>query len=289
MKNLLIGGTGFIGTALAKELVRRGETVTVISSDRGGEESGVTYVTATLGPDDCPDDLLKQAEKVFILIGQTGPNFDAETEKKTLQRLTKTLQTGQQKVFYFSSVHVYGESSKPATETSAIRPIGTYSTFKRDAETLLGEAIPAERLVIFRLTNVYGSSKNRGFIGLLMNRLAQADSTPITLNSNGRSKRDYILIDDVVGAVLTVANDKKSSGIVNVATGQSYSLLEVLERLEQVSGRLIPHVLSTVKPGEPELVFISNHQLQKVYHYHHFTTLEDGLKITLKRYQKEAS
>lgn len=283
--NILIGGTGFIGSALARELIKRNKEVISIARPGGGDIAGVEYISTHLESDPLPRPLVDRAENVFILIGQAGPSFDTEKEEKLLRRVVTPLVKGTQRVFFFSSVLVYGDTPKPADEQSPCRPVGEYPKFKLASEAILRDLIPPERLIIFRLGNVYGSPKNRGIIGLAMKKVvAPSDNAPLLLNGNGRMRRDYIFLDDVVGAVLAVAGQNDGVGTVNVATGRSVSSLDVVKIVSKVAAHTIPYQLVDNKPDEAGVVLVSNRHLVKDYGYQHFTGFEDGLRETLSRY-----
>lgn len=285
--NLLIGGSGFIGSALAMALAKSNEKVVSVARGKG-DVPGVEYISADFHTETLPQSLLDRAENVFVLIGQIGPNFDAEAEKRILTKLVKTLSTGKQRVFFFSTVLVYGNRTSPVDEKVPCHPIGVYPQFKLAAEGTVQDLIPEERLVILRLANVYGSPKNRGFIGLAMQKVTNpADKTPLTIHGSGQQRRDYILIDDVVRAVLAVKSESRGFGIINIATGKSYSLLELISILSRVSGQKIPYDFSEGRP-EAETVLVSNKKLREEYGYKDFASLEDGLRKTFDRYRKES-
>lgn len=281
MGNLLIGGTGFIGSALTAELLRANESVTVLSRDQG-QASGVKYIQADLDRVDLDPKLLKGITTVFILIGQIGPGFDAAKELSTLKKLSTALRLGGQRVFYFSSALVYGQCKQPATETTQPHPIGAYPQFKLDSEQLLQSIIPAERLVILRLANIYGSPSNRGFIGYATKAAAQPGEQ-LMINGDGHQKRDYVFIDDLARAIVAVLKSHVS-GVINIATGESHTLLEIVSQLEKAAGRTVNVVTGAEPPAEAETILLSNQRLKREIGFDDFTPLADGLKQTLSRY-----
>lgn len=285
--NLLIGGTGFIGTELATALAKSNEKVVSVARDKG-DVPGVEYISAGLHTETLPKSLLDRAENVFILIGQIGPHFDAGDEKRILTKLVEPLSVGGQRIFFFSSVLVYGNRKTPASEGDDCHPVGAYPRFKLESESIVQGLVPKERLVIFRLGNVYGSTKNRGFIGIAMQKIVNPhDSSPLSIHGSGRQRRDYILIDDVVGAILAVKANPQGFGTVNIATGKSYSLTEVMATLSKVVARNIPYETTDARI-EADTIVVSNARLQKEFGYNHFTPLEEGLRKTLARYKEGA-
>lgn len=285
MNNLLIGGSGFIGSRLAQTLLVQGEEVTSLSRAAGDDAPGVTSIEIDLATQPCPVDLIQAADRVFILIGQNHVAFDANQEAQFIRKLAHDLHNSRAHVIYFSTVLVYGNTQEPASETSPCAPIGPYSTFKKQAETILADLIPAERLTILRLTNVYGDVGNRGIIGVLMNKINTPQPT-ITLNGDGLQQRDYLFIDDLVRAIILIANHPSASGIVNIATGTSHSLIEVVEAVSQVCGIPIRFNVNNTPTHEPTRSEIDNTRLREVYGFHHFTPFLDGLTVTRQRYKE---
>jgi UDP-glucose 4-epimerase len=285
--NVLIGGTGFIGSALLKRLVKDGEEVVSISRTGRGEISGVRYVACDVTDRERLREIVAPAKDVFILTGQIGPEFDELGERKNLENIARMLVPFPEKrVFYVSSVYVYGNTDTPANEEFPPHPIENYSKFKLEAERILRQLLPESIVVIFRLANVYGSPKNRGIVGLAMKKLFEPDGKPLIINGDGSQKRDYIFLDDVAEALVMVKRQCVKSDTVNIATGESVSLLPVLDIISKVSGKEIPSEVSNIFPDEIRDMYISNEKLKNVYGYESKTSFEGGIQKTLERYQE---
>lgn len=285
--NVLLGGTGFIGSALSKRLVRDGEEVVSVSRTGRGEIVGVRYVACDVTDRERLREIVAPAKDVFILTGQIGPEFDELGEKKNLENTARILASFPEKrVFCASSVYVYGNADTPADEKSPCHPIEGYSKFKLEAEHILSQLLPKNIVVIFRLANVYGSPKNRGIVGLAMKKLFEPDGKPLRINGDGSQKRDYIFLDDVVEALVSVKKQCVKSDTVNIATGESFSLLSVLDTISKVSGKEIPSEVSNVFPDEIRDMYISNEKLKNVYGFEPKVSFEDGIQKTLERYRE---
>lgn len=283
--HLVIGGTGFIGSELCRTLANRGERVVSISKSGRAPAPNISSVAADLYRQSCPQDLIEQAGNVYILVGQNHASFDRDQELQLLMRLVHQLEHASARVHYFSSALVYGHTLKPAAESSSCNPVDSYSAFKLEAEQFLTNQLPPERLTILRLSNVYGTPQNRGFIGHLMTKLAEAQPH-IALNGNGEQKRDYIFVDDLIHAIMAVVMKADENGTVNIATGTSYSLLEIISHVAEIAGRQINYDVTHRVIPEPQDSLICNQRLREVYEYADFTSLADGLAATLTRYQE---
>lgn len=284
MKHLLIGGTGFIGSALSTALLQQGEDVVLVSHTPENPTPQAQLVQVNLYETACPQTLLDESDRVFILIGQVHPGFDKAKELATLRTLLQGLQQSRAHVFYFSTVHIYGEAPTPAREDTPGAPLDDYGQFKLEAERLMQDMLPPERWTIFRLTNIYGSPKNRGLIGLLMRKLAEPEPN-INLNGNGEQRRDYLFLDDLIQAILTIQSHPRPQGIVNIATGTTHSLIEVVELVSEVAGKPIAYHITHQPIAEAQDCLIDATRLQEAFGYTSFTPLKEGLRLTLERYQ----
>lgn len=283
---ILVGGTGFIGSWLAQALVQNGERVLSIARKPQSNQAGETYVI------DIADQTRLIAEfpfskTVFILIGQNHQNFQVERELDLLRGLIEVLnQRLPQQVVYLSSALVYGETISRASEEHPCQPVEAYSAFKRAAEELLQQELrPTINLGIVRLANVYGAPGNRGFIGRLMERTLASPLAPMELNGEGKQKRDYIFIDDVIQALLSLKHQLSSSDIINVATGESATLTQVVDTLVRVSGVSLGYTLNHKVLAEVQTSLIDPGHLQTAYGFATKYTLESGLRKAWERYQ----
>ncbi|MDO8336205.1 MAG: NAD-dependent epimerase/dehydratase family protein, partial [Candidatus Saccharibacteria bacterium] len=143
-------------------------------------------------------------------------------------------------------------------------------------------------LTHLRLGNVYGNPKNRGFIDLVIRSLLKHLVKPITLSNDGQTLRDYIFIDDVINAILAIKNRTTHHGIINLVSGTSYSLRDIVMLIETLIGNQLP-ITQPAAPLVDELLAIrtSNSLLRNTFGFKIFTPLKSGLEQTLQRYQKE--
>lgn len=284
-QNILVGGSGFIGLQLSQELIQRGESVVSIS--RSPSEANHQYKTLVLDVSQ-KEELERhfpRGERVYILIGQNHARFNGTEELGTLKQLVTVLNERRPKeVIYLSSVLVYGETSSPAYESAPLLPTDPYSQFKCEAEALLKKSLhPDIRLGILRLSNVYGGKKNRGFIGLIMDRLTKRENDTLIVNGDGLQERDYIFIDDVAKAILAVADGLKKSDIVNIATGESHTLIDILNMVSLLTGAPFPYEKNNRSLVEVSKSRVSNEKLRTVYRYTPHVTLRQGLEATISR------
>lgn len=284
---VLIGGTGFIGSRLAVGFVEQGKSVISIGlTAKPGHPSPI--LTVDVADREALTHSFPKAKTVFILTGQNHHGFDPDHEMALLDNIIVVLNERQPaKVFYLSSALVYGERATPAKEDDPCQPIDAYSQFKVRGEMLLRETLdPAIALGILRLGNVYGTPENRGFIHWLMQAAgAEPASAKLVLNGDGTQARDYVFVDDVVAVLIALEEKLAHSDTVNIATGRSHTLREVVALAETVTGRPIP---STLNPAAPVEVHENRVSVEKLVTQYGSTLPHDlasGLQITWERYQ----
>lgn len=275
-----------VGAPLADALVQQGDQVDAISRSGTTENPGVRAVALDVHEKDCPAELLEGPGNAFILTGQTFAGIDYAKETATFRRLVEQLKMSSRRVFFGSTALVYGNSDTPSTEDGPCRPIEEYAKFKLDAEEIIKGEIPSERLVIMRFANVYGSPKNKGFIGFVLNQLREDKDALIKLNHQGLHTRDYIFVDDLVQAILAIKAQPDKNGTVNIATGHSRTLVDVMTALEKALGHGIKSEPIADGPEEAAMVTVSNRRLRDDFGFNHFTDFVEALRQTVKRYGK---
>lgn len=140
-------------------------------------------------------------------------------------------------LLFLSTVDVYGRAPRcPITERTAPRPMNYYGIGKLASEHLLRRpgAIDCP-VTVLRLPGVYGPGDGqRSIVGAFLQRIARGEE--IVLNGDGSVLRDYIEVTDVYRIVAALL-DQPSNMLLNVAKGESLSLMQVIETLAAVAGR----------------------------------------------------
>ncbi len=139
------------------------------------------------------------------------------------------------RILFFSTAAVYGNTKRhPATEETPPAPLGRYASAKLAAERMVG-SLPGS--CILRVTNVFGplsTEKPQGIIPLLYRACHTGE--PVKIWGDGQATKDYLHVDDLGGAVAAVLR-AGVEGVVNVASGHSLSLHEIIALVEAASGR----------------------------------------------------
>ena len=139
------------------------------------------------------------------------------------------------KLIFLSSVEVYGEyrGSKKIDEKTAPRPKTLYSLAKLIQEQALKFFATLYKFdyLILRLPGIYGGDIEDSSI---INKLVKSldNKHPFKLNSSGNEFRDYVFVKDVANFIYEIINNNFKNFIVNINTGESYKINEIIKFIE---------------------------------------------------------
>lgn len=247
-------------------------------------------------------DFLKEVlvkEKIDVVIHFAALKAVGESVRKPLEyyhnNLTGTLsllkameETKVKKIIFSSSATVYGDpESTPITEDFpkgvCTNPYGWSKSFMEQIMTDLNTADPDFKVVLLRYFNPIGAHKSgligedpKGIPNNLLPYIAQVavgklDYLHVYGNDyetdDGTGIRDYIHVVDLArGHVLAVEKIDQLKGveIINLATGNGYSVLDVVKAFEKASGVKIPYKIEARRPGDIDKSYADASYAKKV-------------------------
>jgi UDP-glucose 4-epimerase len=231
----VIGGTGFIGTAIVPALQRAGWAVEV-------------YSTARPFPSDdgseLPDAVIHLASTVNPRIAEHAPDraaADVATLQHVITALAERGARGMRFVLPSSGGTVYDPSVPPPyDESSPTAPLSVYGRTKLRMEEVTSQAARAGVVepVVLRLSNVYGEGQPLGTgQGVVMHWLqAAASGTDAVLFGDPDITRDYLYVADAAAAFCRAVSAQRPPPVVNIGSGRPTSLGEVATLIEEVVG-----------------------------------------------------
>ena len=252
-KNILItGGLGFIGSNLARRLVKLGARVTIVDSLiplHGGNHFNIEEIRddVIVNISDVRDfhafrHLLRGQAYLFNLAGQTShldsmedPQTDldinANAQLSILEACRRT--NPEVKVVFASTRQLYGKPKYlPVDERHPIDPVDVNGINKLAGEGyhLIYNKVYGIRSCVLRLTNTYGPrmrimDARQTFLGLWIHHIL--NGKPLQVYGDGTQLRDFSYVDDCVNALLL-------SAITEVSNGKIYNIggLEVINLKE---------------------------------------------------------
>lgn len=301
MKVLVTGGLGFIGSNLTIKLAEEGHEVTVIDNLLLGVHENVASIKdkiTVIEGDIKKREVLDKAGDVDIVFhlaaSSSAPMFEKDlggAYENNIIGHVSVLQwakdRGVKKVIYASTSSIYGNNPTPLREKDHIIPPNYYSITKFAQEHTSHVFSKANGLecIGFRFMSVYGpNEKSKGKFANLVSQFVwdmHKDNQPI-LYGDGTQRRDFTYVDDIVtAAILAMNTDKKfGSTIFNIGALKDYSLLEMVEVINQAMGKSIEPkcIPNPVKEGYVMTQLASLDKISKELGYKPTITLEWGVK-----------
>jgi nucleoside-diphosphate-sugar epimerase len=235
VSGVVTGGRGFIGRRLLACLARRGETV--LSLVRPGAVLGPGEEAVELADSEALTALLgrRRCACVYHLAGVTGRGTaDAEAVYRrgnvevTRAVLQAAAAAGVGRVVLLGSAEEYGYQPGPLREDGPARPLTAYGRSKLEATRAALDLHRTDGLpvVVLRPFTVYGPGQPAG--RFLADLLAAARAGEDFAMTEGRQRRDFVHVDDVVAAILRAGVAPSAVGrVVNVGSGVATPLREV--------------------------------------------------------------
>ena len=188
------------------------------------------------------------------------------------------------KIIYAASSSCYGLPKKyPTDEHSEIDTRYPYSYTKYIAEKTIihWSSVYNLKAISLRLFNVYGPRvRTVGHYGAVFGVfLAQlANNFPITIVGDGKQKRDFTFVSDVVDAFILSSRKKiEKTEIINIGCGKPISINNLVKILKPKRIKYIPK-----RPGEPDMTFASIKKAKKILKWAPKISFQEGLNIMLE-------
>ncbi|MER6172801.1 UDP-glucose 4-epimerase GalE [Streptosporangium sp. NPDC001681] len=295
MKLLVTGGAGYIGSAVAAQLVEAGHEVTVLDDLSTGHADAVPpgarfvegSITEAAGVLNGIDGVLHFAAKSLVGESVERPGlYWAHNLGGTLALLDAMRGAGVGRIVFSSTAATYGEPERsPILETDPTRPTNPYGASKLAVDTALSTfaglyGLAAVSLRYFNVGGAYTAGDGNVYrerhtteTHLIPNILAVplGGRESVSLfgtdypTPDGTCVRDYVHLADLARAHL-LALDACSPGehkIYNLGSGTGFSVSEVLSVCREVTGHEIPAVVRERRAGDPAVLVASAEKIRR--------------------------
>ena len=243
----ITGSSGFVGSKLIKALHKNNLRLLVRSIDHSIASDQVKCDLNSLS---IPSNCFSGVSTVFHLAGVAHDMRDASKNKHLYQKVNTdatvqlaglAVKSGVKRFVFVSSVKAGGisTSKKCINENDQSEPEGVYGETKREAELSLLEIgkDSGMHVSIIRPSLVYGPDV-KGNLQLMLSGVEKGWFPRLPETGNRRS---MIHVDDLVQAILLVAEDRRANGEIFIATdGVPYSSREIYDSMCSVTGKSIP-------------------------------------------------
>lgn len=298
MKTLVTGGAGFIGSHLVDRLVKDGHQVAIIDNLSTGFKKNINpraeFVLADIKNLAQIKKHFQGQDYVFHLaaIPRIQPSIkdpcltNENNIKGTLNVLLASKKAQVKKVIYSASSSCYGTNKPPLKEDDKPDCLNPYAVSKYTGEIYckLFSQLYGLDTVSLRYFNVYGSRMDdqgdySTVIAIFLRQKAKME--PLTIVGDGRQKRDFTFIDDVIEANIKAMKAKRKfdGQVINIGTGKNYNINQLAK---MIGGKNI-HI--PARPGEAKATLADNSKAWQILKWKPKISLEEGIKRLINKDQ----
>lgn len=311
MKILILGAAGFLGTNLTIKLAENEKNIVTLVDRQIGYFSHIQNMNIKniimrekdFQVDTDFDELLEGQETVYHLVSTTIPANSNEHIPQELEAnvvatsffLEACVRCKVKRVIFVSSGGaVYGkELSCPLRESFPVNPITSYGIQKVTIEKLLYlyQYMYGLDYRIVRLANPYGPyQKPDGILGAVTTFIYKAlKNEEIKVYGDGSVVRDFIYIDDAIGAIITVADGEAEHRLFNVGCGYGISINELVEKIKNVLNVEVSVVYEMGRSTDVPVNYLDISRYEETYGKLNSIDLEEGIRKTadfMKKYYR---
>ena len=290
MKILITGAAGFIGSHLADYLSKKHSVVGLDNFSHSCRYKGeYPIVYGDVRHIEDLEELVKNCDIVYHLAAQINVDksilHPQETFDINIQGTKNVLDCAKKykKIVVFASTsEVYGEYKGKIKETLVCNPQSPYAVSKLCADKLCQNYynLYGVETYILRCFNVFGPRQSSGKFGAVIPIFADMvrQGKPPIIFGDGKQRRDYIYVSDVVRAYDYIPTIKALRGReINIATGVSHSINDVARDIIKTLGKDIKPIHGEKRVGEVHKLE-ANIKLAKSYGWKPLITFKEGLK-----------
>jgi len=310
-KFLVTGAAGFIGRSIAAELLARGERVRGVDSFITGKRSnliGLEAMEFIEGDLRDPATCARACEGIEVVFHEAalasvprsvadpvGTNENCVTA--TLNVLVAARDAKVRRVVYAGSSSAYGESLLlPKHEGMISAPISPYAAAKLAGEQYMQvfARVYGVETVVLRYFNVFGphqdpTSHYSGVLAIFCRKMLAGEQP--TIYGDGEQSRDFTYIENVVGANLLAAAasaDKVSGKVMNVATGERFTLNQTFAILREFTGYKGEPAYEPSRQGDIRDSLADITLARELLGYKPSVDFREGLRRTVEWYRESA-
>lgn len=297
LKVLVIGGAGYIGSHVTKELVKAGHQPTVFDNlSLGLRENlrpGVPFIHGDILIQDQINEAARGMDAVIHLAAlKAAGESMTEPEKYSTRNLTGTLNiinaasmAGIKKIVFSSTAAVYGDPQYiPMDENHPVEPINYYGFTKYEIERILKwyDQLRGIKSVCLRYFNAAGYDVEGELCGLeqgpqnlfpIIMETVMGMRSHITVfgddfdTEDGTGVRDYVHVSDLADAhvkALDYLIEKNQSDVINLGTSSGLSVKEAIQKTKELSGVDFEVQQAGRRAGDPPIVLANPAKAKEV-------------------------
>jgi UDP-glucose 4-epimerase len=282
LRILVTGGAGYIGSTAVALLTKAGYEVTVLDDLSTGHAdslpSNVKFINGSLLSDSDLDQALEGCDAVMhfaakSLVGESVEKpelYEKVNVGGSKALIAKMKEHSISKIVLSSTAATYGEPKRvPISETDEPAPKNPYGATKLEIDRMVSAS--GFSAISLRYFNVAGAFKaENGWLAerhnpethLIPNVLRATEAAPVKIfgtdwpTEDGTCIRDYIHVVDLIEAHIKALENLPNSKheIINLGSGDGYSVKQVITAAEKAVGKTIPAVSGDRRAGDPAVL-----------------------------------
>jgi UDP-glucose 4-epimerase len=310
-RSLVTGGAGFIGSHLVAALLTRGEQVVVLDNLSTGKRANLAGLTGRFEfvEGDVADPAAAAracagAEVVYhqAALASVPRSIEAPLDSHaacatgTLVMLDAARKAGARRFVYAASSSCYGDQPTSSKRESDLpSPLSPYAAAKLAGEMycLAFHRSYGLETVALRYFNVFGPRQDpHGAYAAVIPRFIDAwlKGERLVLYGDGRQSRDFTYVENVVAGNLLAAESPRAAGrVLNLASGRSYSLLDLIASLEALLGRAADVRREPARVGDVRDSLADITLARELLGYEPVVDFHEGLRRTLAWYREQSA
>lgn len=294
MKVLVTGGAGYIGSVAVEELIAAGETVVVFDNLSQGHRAAVhpdaILVEGDLANRTAVDSVIEQHRPEAVmhfasktLVGESMQKpflYLGDNVTSGLNLLQSVVEHGVKRFILSSTANLFDQPERmPIDESERIIPGSPYGESKFILERMLHwlDRIHGLRYACLRYFNAAGATATRGedhnpelhLIPLVL-QVAMGKREKVFIfgddypTRDGTCVRDYIHVVDLAQAhILALRALDQGSRVYNLGNGEGFTVKEVINAAQEISGRPITVEVGPRRPGDPAVLVAGSGKIRK--------------------------
>jgi len=293
MKICIFGGNGFIGSSLAKTYLSNGHKVFVYSQTKINKNLNfknnykIKYDEKSFAKI-----LKKNFDLIYFLSGNSNQEtskddiyYDLETSFLTFVKLLEASKKikSKSRIWFASSVVVYGVNNKPLKEDFDLNPVSNYAIVKLICENVCKFYSKNFDLNIgvMRIFSTFGPGLKRQVVFDTIKKIRTLNKFKVI--GSGNEKRNFAYIDDQIKSIILLAQKftKPSGEIFNIASGKTFSIKQILKKLIKISNKSVTYAYTKKRRSFDTKNFIANNsKITKTIGKLKYTDINIALKKT---------
>ena len=302
---LVTGGTGFLGSAICRLLLKKGHKVTIFDNNSRGSivkirdiKKKLRFINGDIRNYNKLNASLKGVDAVIHLAYVNGTKYFYSRPVTILEIATKgiiniidgCINNKIKELYLASSSEVYQTPNKiPTDENESLKIPDVYNPrYSYGGGKILTELMGIhygkkyfKKLVIFRPHNVYGSNMgNEHVIPEFINRFKKLKNKKFKIQGTGKEIRSFTYIEDFINAFSLILERGKHLNVYNIGTSERITIKDLAFKLSKIFNKKIL-LIKTHRPKGGTKIRIPNIKKIKKLGFKQKFKLNQGLKKTL--------